>query len=116
MLLRLTRLIHIGLALGLGTARDDLVLVLKVVFFEGLASAVKRNERFLRDNGLTNGALAGVDIGVAEPFVDAGPAVEVATESHHRLGRKVQADVAVEATAGGGGWSSCDGCLFFHYL
>lgn len=88
--------------MGLGTARDDLVLVLEVVFLEGLATAVERNKRVLGDYGLANGALAGVDTGVAEPFVDAGPAVEVAAESHHRLGRIVETDVAVEATAGGG--------------
>jgi hypothetical protein len=109
MLLRHTWLIRIGftVGLGLGPARDDLVLVLKVVFFlEGLASAVERNKRFLGDSSFTNRALAGVDIGVAKPFVDARPAVEVTAESHHRLSRKVQADVTIEATAGGGGRSS----------
>jgi hypothetical protein len=113
MLWRHIRLIHIGLTLGLGAARD-LILILEVVFPEGLTTAAERNEAVLWDSGLANGALAGVDIGVAEPFVDAGPAVEVAAESHHRLCRIIKTNVAVEATAGGG-WSSWNGCLFFHW-
>lgn len=33
-----------------------------------------------------------------EPPVDAGPAVEMATQGDHRLVGKVQADVTIEAT------------------
>jgi hypothetical protein len=113
MLLRHIRLIQIGLTVGLGTARD-LILVLEVVFLEGLAAAIERNKAVLWDSGLANGALAGVDIGVAEPFVDARPAVEMAAESHHRFGRIIKTDVAVEAPAGGGR-SSWDDRLFFHW-
>lgn len=88
-------------------------MLLKMVFFlEGLAAAVERNERFFGDRGLANRALACGDVGVAEPLVDARPAVKVAAKSHHRLGREVQADVAVEATAGGGGGGRSSG--LFH--
>lgn len=33
-----------------------------------------------------------------QPLIDAGPAVEVAAESDDRFMRKVQTDIAVEAT------------------
>jgi hypothetical protein len=46
MLLRHIRLIQIGLTVGLGTARD-LILVLEVVFLEGLAAAIERNKAVL---------------------------------------------------------------------
>lgn len=62
-----------------------------------VAAAVEGDEGGLGDGGLADGALLGALSLEMQPFVDAGPAEEVAAEGDHRLRRVLQADVAVES-------------------
>lgn len=60
-------------------------------------TAIDWDKSFLRDRGLASRALligSSLDL---QPLVDAGPAVEVATEGDNGFRHRVQADAAVEA-------------------
>lgn len=68
------------------------------------AAAIERDEAPREERGLAHRALPrGSAVVLLQPLVDAGPAVEVAAEGHHRIGSEVEADVAVKATAARGG-------------
>lgn len=72
-----------------------------LVHVAAAASAVERDKRGGREGGLADGALRRGRALLAKPLVYAGPAVEVAAKSHHRLHGEVEADVTVEASVGG---------------
>lgn len=59
--------------------------------------AIERYKSVLREWGLADRTLPmGISLDL-QPLVDAGPAVEMATECDNRFRHKVQADVTVEA-------------------
>lgn len=66
--------------------------------FGGEPAAVDGDDGGAGERRLADGAPArGAAGGGVKPAIDAGPAVEMAAESDHRIGNEVEADVAIKA-------------------